>query len=151
VALNALEDDDPGYDMYEESGSTHPDSENQSDDMDADVVPVQDQHQRNCRDFTSGAGSVGQPGSMTAAADEQASAARQAAAVRILISVANRRKGEEVLTSHPSVADAAGARSVRSRLLITEVSLYCDNAATSILAMEQSNRLMAKMNLPGRF
>lgn len=156
MALNALEDDDQGYDMYEESGSTHPDSDNQSDDMDADIVPVQDQYQRNSRNSTSAAegSSAGQPGSRAAAAaaavaGEQTSAAQQAVAVRILSSVANRRKGEEVLTAHPSTADAAGARSVRSRLLITEVSLYCDNAATSILALEQSNRLMAKMKLPG--
>lgn len=155
-ALNALEEDEQAYDMYEDSGSTHPDSDNQSDDMDADIVPVLDQHQRNGRNSSSapGGSNGGQPGSRTAAAAaaataEQASAARQAVAVRVLSSVANRRKGEEVLTAHPTVAEAAGARSVRPRLLITEVSLYCDNAATSILAMEQSNRLMAKMTLPG--
>lgn len=162
-ALSALEDDEQAFDMYEDSGSTHPDSDNQSDDMDADVLLVQDQHARASRHCTSAAHprapSAGQPGSSrydaataaaaAAAVAEHDASARQAVAVRVLSSVANRRKGEQVLTVHPAVADAAGAQSVRSRLLITEVSLYCDNAATSMLAMEQSNRLMAKMALPG--
>jgi hypothetical protein len=129
---------------------------------------VQDQqHARTSRHSTSSSAprtsSAGQPGSNSSisirsaaaaaaaavAAAEHDAAARQAVAVRVLSSVANKRKGEAVLTVHPAVADAAGAQSVRSRLLITEVSLYCDNAATSMLAMEQSNRLMAKMALPG--
>jgi hypothetical protein len=158
-ALSALEDDDQAFDMYEDSGSTHANDDNPSDDMDADTAMQQDQQQRTGR-HSSSADRVLQPtagglssraatAAATAVAGDNSAANRQAVALRVLSTVANRRKGEEVLTAHPGVAEAAGARSVRMRLLITEVSLYCDSAATSILAMEQSNRLMAKMTLPG--
>jgi hypothetical protein len=157
-ALSALEDDEQGFDMYEDSGSTHANDDNPSDDMDADTTLQQDQQQRTGRNSCSAdrvlqpvAGSVSAvaAAAAAAAAGDSAAANRQAVALRVLSTVANRRKGEEVLTAHPAVAEAAGARSVRTRLLITEVSLYCDSAATSLLAMEQSNRLMGKMTLPG--
>lgn len=167
-AFNHLEEDDAVFDMYEDSGSTHPDSDGSSDDMDADTEPMQDQHQRrnSTSDRTGAGGSSGgqrQPGSSSGrapaaaaapASAQQANAAKldaQAVSLHVLSSVANRRKGEQVLTAHPAVAEAAGARSVRTRLLITEVSLYCENAATSMLALQQSNKLLSKMSLPGKW
>jgi hypothetical protein len=44
---------------------------------------------------------------------------------------------------------AAGYASSKRRLLIAEVSLYTDAAATSSTALEQANRLLAGMTLPG--
>jgi hypothetical protein len=84
-----------------------------------------------------------------ALATQQAAEQRHGVVLQVLGRVASLRKGQPVLTSSPRAAVAAGAASVRSRLLITEVSLYTNKAANSQMALDQSNVLMGKMAIPG--
>ncbi|KAF6252535.1 hypothetical protein COO60DRAFT_1463630 [Scenedesmus sp. NREL 46B-D3] len=84
-----------------------------------------------------------------ALAMQQAVGQRQVVALQVLGRVASLRKGQAALTASPrAAAAAAGAASVRSRMLITEVSLYTSRAANSQMALNQSNLLMGKMAIP---
>lgn len=89
-----------------------------------------------------------------ALADEQQTLAHHRAATHMLEVVAAKRdpqrKGKLVLTATYSTAVSAGAESVRPRLLITEVSVYVNSAANSLMALDQANQLMGKMRLPGK-
>eukprot|EP00879_Flechtneria_rotunda_P001555 GHRR01001714.1.p1 GENE.GHRR01001714.1~~GHRR01001714.1.p1 ORF type:complete len:571 (+),score=179.62 GHRR01001714.1:372-2084(+) len=82
-------------------------------------------------------------------AQHAAAAAKHAAVLQVLQKVASQRKQEPVLTAAPAAAAAAGCLSVRPRLIVTEVAVYADHAANTPFALEQANRLMARMVLPG--
>lgn len=84
-----------------------------------------------------------------AVAAHEAATAKHAVVLQVIGTTAQLRKGGLVLTSAPAYAAAAGAESVRSRLLITEVSVYTEKGACSQLALDQANKLLNKMALPG--
>lgn len=83
------------------------------------------------------------------AAAEDAAAARHSMVVQMVGRTAEMRKGAPVLTASARRAAAAGAESVRSRLLITEVSVYTEKGVNSMMALNQANKLLSKMTLPG--
>eukprot|EP00775_Hariotina_reticulata_P003812 gene3812-4069_t len=68
--------------------------------------------------------------------------------LQMLNNAACLRKKQQVLTASAAHARACGAESVRTRLLITELSLYMPHATSSRLALDQANQLMSSMVLP---
>jgi hypothetical protein len=171
VDLPQAEVDEQLASLIEESGSTRPDDDCPSCDMEedqpeadqADAGPAGGPADQTGRGFgaKSNPGSLmtGQPEDVDAAAlvaaqaaaivAQQAAEQRHSVVLQVLGRVASLRKGQAVLTATPEAAAAAGAASVRSRLLITEVSLYTNRAANSQMALDQSNVLMGKMTIPG--
>ncbi|KAF8059657.1 hypothetical protein HT031_005065 [Scenedesmus sp. PABB004] len=132
--------------LIEDSGSTASRSEGcfPSDDM------QDDEEEEEELEAARGGGMARADGAALVAARAAAVAAQQAAAAKqsVLGRVGAQRKGAAVLTAPPSAAAAAGAASARRRLLVTEVSVYADAACASGLALEQANRLLARMALP---
>jgi hypothetical protein len=171
VDLPQAEVDEQLASLIEESGSTRPDDDCPSCDMDEDAADQADagpaggsgdQSNRGLGfDRKSNSDSIvaAQPEDVDAAAlvaaqaaalaTQQAAEQRQGVVLQVLGRVASLRKGQAVLTANPRAAVAAGATSARSRLLITEVSLYTNRAANSQMALDQSNVLMGKMAIPG--
>jgi hypothetical protein len=173
VDLPQAEVDEQIASLIEESGSTRPDDDCPSCNMDedqadqADAGPAGGPVDQSNRGLGSGFDHKSNPDSIMAAqpedleaaalaaaqaaalATQQAAEQRQGVVLQVLGRVASLRKGQAVLTASPRDAVAAGAASVRSRLLITEVSLYTNRAANSQMALDQSNVLMGKMAIPG--
>jgi hypothetical protein len=175
VDLPQAEVDEQLASLIEESGSTRPDDDCPSCDMEEDQADQADAGPAGAPDDQAGRGlgfagpgrksvnldsiMAGQPEDADAAALVAAQAAalatqhaaeqRHGVVLQVLGRVASLRKGQAVLTASPRAAVAAGAASVRSRLLVTEVSLYTNRAANSQMALDQSNVLMGRMAIPG--
>ncbi|WIA41973.1 hypothetical protein OEZ86_009276 [Tetradesmus obliquus] len=170
VILPQAEADEQLASLIEESGSTRPDDDCPSCDMDEDQADQDDAGPAggpaDQADWGSGFGvksnldslMAGQPEDVDAVAlvaaqaaalaTQQAAEQQQGVVLQVLGRVASLRKGQAVLTASPRAAVTAGAASVRSRLLITEVSLYTNRAANSQMALDQSNVLIGKMAIP---
>lgn len=107
--------------------------------------------------------------SIKGGASKAMGALQESALLTLLNKVASNRKGYAALHParsshcsslagpHTAAAAEAGSQSVRARLLITEVSVYCSDMehrkcwANSPLALAQANQLMASMTLPGQW
>eukprot|EP00775_Hariotina_reticulata_P010786 gene10786-10943_t len=114
------------------------DSCDESDSTAAELCSMQDVDMKKDQD-----GSLASPA--TAAGHP---AGRQNGVWQVLSKAAALRRAGAASGAPIAACHAAGYASSKRRLLIAEVSVYPDAAATSALALEQANRLLARMTLP---
>jgi hypothetical protein len=119
-------------------------------DFDEAAVKSCAQHSKQLKPVQHAANLPGTKAAEYLSRDQHVPANQQSESIlQLLNNTACMRKQEQVLTASAAHVRACGAESVRTRLLITELSLYMPHATSSRLALDQANHLMSSMVLPG--